>query len=99
MFSNSSHLSLYSSNLVDYWLSIDALDSIDGGVINDTDATLYYRNTDDNPAGAPVWGDWTQFIVADVNTRALQFKLELSSANPTHQIEVSTLTARARQAV
>jgi len=92
-------LSYDSSDLVDIWSDFDSVDSIDGGVINSTDATLYYRATNDNPSGSPTWGDWTQFIVADVNCRALQFKLELTSAFPTHQIEVSSLTARAREAV
>lgn len=92
-------LSYDASNTVDTWSSIDALDSIDGGVINSTDATLYYRATNDNPSGSPNWSDWTQFIVADVNCRALQFKLELTSGFPSHQIEVSSLIARAREAV
>lgn len=92
-------LSYDSADTVDMWDDFDAVDSIDGGVINSTDATLYYRATNDNPSGSPTWGDWTQFIVADVNCRALQFKLELTSGFPTHQIEVSSLTARAREAV
>ena len=92
-------LSYDSADTVDIWDDFDAVDSIDGGVINSTDATLYYRATNDNPSGSPTWGDWTQFIVADVNCRALQFKLELTSGFPTHQIEVSSLTARAREAV
>lgn len=89
-------LSYDASNLVDEWPSIDSLPSIDGGVINDTDATFYYRQTDDNPAGAPTWGAWTQFMVADVNCRAVQYRLTLSTESPTHQIELSTLSARAR---
>ena len=92
-------LSYDSASTVDMWTDVDSVDSVDGGVINSTDATLYYRATDDNPSGSPSWGDWTQFIVADVNCRALQFKLELTSGFPTHQIEVSSLTARAREAV
>lgn len=92
-------LSYDSADTIDMWDDFDAVDSIDGGVINSTDATLYYRATNDNPSGSPTWGDWTQFIVADVNCRALQFKLELTSGFPTHQIEVSSLTARAREAV
>lgn len=84
------------SNVVDEWMDIDQLPSIDGGVINDTDATFYYRQTDDNPAGSPTWGEWTQFMVADVNCRAVQYRLMLSSETPTHQIEISTLSARAR---
>lgn len=92
-------LSYDSADTVDMWDDFDSVDSIDGGVINSTDATLYYRATNDNPSGSPTWGDWTQFIVADVNCMALQFKLELTSGFPTHQIEVSSLTARAREAV
>lgn len=87
------------SNIVDYWTDIDSLDSIDGGVINDTDAIIYYRATNDDPTGTPTWTAWTQFMVADVNCWGLEFKAELISANTTHQIEFSELSVRAREAV
>ena len=63
----------------------------DGTAINDCDATLYYSTTDTDPAGAPVWGPWTPFFVADVSCRAVRFKLDFLSANTTHNIACTTL--------
>ena len=62
-----------------------------GDVINDCDATLYAATTNDNPAGSPTWGAWTQFHVADFNCRAVKFKAHLESGSPTHNIAISTL--------
>ena len=63
----------------------------DGVSINDCDATLYYSTTDTDPAGAPVWGPWTPFFVADVSCRAVRFRLDFLSANPTRNIACTTL--------
>jgi hypothetical protein len=79
------------ANSVDDWPDFDNVDNIDATEINSTDVTLYAATTDDNPAGSPTWGGWTQFHVADFNCRAAKFKLEFESGNPTHNIAVSTL--------
>lgn len=70
---------------------IDEWDAIDGAEINTCDVTLYARTTNDNPAGSPTWGAWTEFMVADFNCRAFQFKALLTSSFPTHNIQVETL--------
>ena len=70
---------------------IDTWDDFDGTVVNDCDATLYYSVTNDNPAGSPVWGPWTPFFVADVTSRAIRFRLDLTTADAAHNIAVSTL--------
>lgn len=75
---------------------IDDWDSLDGGVINDTDATLYYSTTQTDPTGSPVWSSWAPFMTADVTCWAAKFRLDLASASPTHNIAVSTLTVAAR---
>jgi len=80
--------------LVDSWGDWDG-----GSNINQCEATLYARTTDDDPAGSPVWGAWTPFVVADFTCRALQFKLVLSSIYSTHNIAVSTLTVRAKEPI
>lgn len=76
--------------------NVDDWSDIDGSVVNDADATLYIRTTPDNPAGTPTWSGWTPFFVGDFNCRAAQFRLDLESGNPSHNIKVSALTVRAR---
>ena len=75
---------------------IDTWGLIDGGAVNDCDVTLYASTTNDDPAGAPIWGPWTQFVVADFTCRALKFKLDFVSGNVGHNISVNTLTVHAK---
>lgn len=89
-------LSFDSGDLVDDRGDIDSWDSVDGGVINDTDATLYYSTTQTDPAGSPVWGAWTPFMTADVTAWGVKYRLDLESGSPTHNIAISTATVIAR---
>jgi hypothetical protein len=75
---------------------IDEWGSIDGDVINDCDVTLYASTTDDDPAGAATWSDWTPFFVSDFTCRAIWFKAELESGQDTHNISLSELTVHAK---
>jgi len=75
---------------------VDDWDSVDGGVINDTAATVFYRTTQTDPAGSPVWSAWAPFLTADVTCWGAQYRLDLASASPTHNIAISTLTVAAR---
>jgi hypothetical protein len=75
---------------------IDTWAMFDGGVINDTDVTLYAALTNDNPAGTPTWSDWTPFFVSDFTCRAIKFKLLYSSLDVTHNIACTTLTVHAK---
>jgi hypothetical protein len=79
------------TDLIDLW------DDMDGAVINDTDATVYYATTDTDPAGSPVWGAWAPFFVADVTCRAIKFKTDVVTGNPTHQAAISNLSVRVKQ--
>lgn len=40
---------------------------------------LQLRSTDDDPAGAPVWTDWKDFVIGDYTGRAFQFRIILQS--------------------
>lgn len=85
-------LAFDSDDLIDSRTSpIDEWDAIDGAEINTCDVTLYTRTTSDDPAGAPTWSEWTEFMVADFNCRAFEFKAVLTSTFPTHNIQVETL--------
>lgn len=83
-------------DLIDSRGDIDDWDSVDGGVINDTDATLYYSTTQTDPTGSPVWSAWAPFMTTDVTCWGVKYRLDLSSQSPTHNIAVSTLTVAAR---
>lgn len=79
------------SGAVDEWPDWDGVTNI-----NDCDATLFVRVTNDNPAGSPTWGPWTPFVVADFTCRALQFKVVMSSAAAQYNIVIKTLTVHAK---
>jgi hypothetical protein len=70
---------------------IDDWDLFDGGNITDAAARIYVRTTNDDPAGAPVWGPWTQFFIGDYVARAFQFRLDISSETTNHNIDISKL--------
>lgn len=89
-------LAIDTGDLIDDRGLIDDWGVADGGVVNDTDATLYYRTTQTNPTGSPVWGAWTPFMTADVTSWGVQYRLDLASASPVHNILISTLTVIAR---
>lgn len=89
-------LSYDADDLIDLRGEIDGWAGVDGSEINDCDATLYVRTTPDDPAGSPVWSDWTPFVAGDFNFRAAQFRLDLSTDNPSHNIDISTLRVKAQ---
>ncbi|NBS71476.1 hypothetical protein EBT31_21590, partial [bacterium] len=73
--------------LVDDWPAIDE-DNLD-----QTDARVYVRSTNDNPSGAPTWSDWREFANAIVRGRGFQFKLQATTTNPDLNLIVSELGA------
>lgn len=83
-------------DLISFRGPVSGWDSVSGDVINDCDATLFIRTTDDDPSGSPTWGPWTPFFVGDFACRAAQFRLDLASGSPTHNLAVSALSVRAR---
>lgn len=74
----------------------DAPGLFDGALVDDCDATLYIRTTDNNPAGAPVWGAWAPFFVGDFTCRGAQFRLDMVSAAVNHNISITALTVSAK---
>jgi predicted phage tail protein len=72
--------------------NIDSWTSFDGNIVNECDVTLYAALTNDDPAGAPVWGPWTPFMVSDFSCRAAKFKLDFASADVLDNIQVSQLS-------
>jgi predicted phage tail protein len=86
-------------DLISYRGLVSQWGSVSGAIINDCDATLYISTTDDDPLGAPTWGEYTPFFVADFTCRAAKFRLDLMSAVNTHNIRISNLVVKAKEPV
>jgi predicted phage tail protein len=71
---------------------IDSWDFFDGDQVDDVNATLYVRTTNDDPGGTPTWSSWRPFFVGQYEARAFQFQLKVTSGNTTHNISVTGLT-------
>jgi hypothetical protein len=77
---------------------IDSWGLIDGSVIEDAEVALQVRTTNDDPAGAPVWGPWHPLPgQADYTARAFEFKTNHTSASPTHNRSITELSVAAKQ--
>lgn len=57
----------------------------------DWEVTLYYRATNDDPAGTPTWSDWRRIEVGEVVGRAFQFKAEVTASRPNLAVRVREL--------
>jgi len=84
------------SDLIDSRGAVDTWPSVDGGAVDQGEVLLYLRATDDNPSGAPTWGPWTPFRIAELNCRATQFKAEYVVAQATHNVSASELAVHVR---
>jgi predicted phage tail protein len=82
----------YPSDLIDSRLElIDLWDDFDGGVIDQVNAKLYMRATNDDPTGTPTWTTWQEFVNGTFNGRAFEFKAELTSTNVSQNILIDAL--------
>jgi predicted phage tail protein len=82
----------YPNDLIDSRLAeIDDWTDFDGGVIDQVNAKLLMRATNDNPSGTPTWTAWQEFVNGTFNGRAFQFKAELTSTNASQNILVDEL--------
>lgn len=75
----------YRTNDLDHWLDID------GNVIDDVNAQLQMRTTNDAPGALAAWTEWKPFFVSDYQARAFEFRLLMTSASPTHNLAVREL--------
>ena len=77
---------------IDSWLSIDG----DVGTGSLGDAWLEARETDD-PGGSPTWSEWKRVDAAEFECRALEFRLQMRSYDPTYNIQVNVLRVKAEE--
>jgi hypothetical protein len=67
----------------------------DGGELDQVNAVTYVRVTDDDPAGAPTWGDWNEYANAIVRGRGIQLKVEGVTSTAQVGLVISELGATA----
>jgi predicted phage tail protein len=71
--------------------NIDTWTSIDGNLLDDVNAVLFVRSTNDDPDGTPTWSDWREFANAITRGRAFQFKTVATSTNAAQNIIIDEL--------
>ncbi len=79
------------SDMIDSRGMVDDWDSVDGTAVNDATATLLASLSQDGVS----WGPWVPLLAGDVTCRSIKFRLDLASAQPTHNIQISQLAATA----
>lgn len=82
------------AGLIDDWLDFDG-DTEGAGAA--ADIYQEYRETDDNPAGSPVWSDWKRLDATEVEARGIQVRGVLTSNDPAYRPEVTELRAKIEQ--
>lgn len=79
-------------DLIDTWPDFDGIDGAD------TDVIVEVRTTDDNPAGSPVWTDWTRLDATEEAFRGAQFRARLISNSADYNPLVAALSIRVDEA-
>lgn len=78
-------------NNIDDWLDIDG----STGASAYTDAQVWARSTDDDPAGSPVWTDWQRLDSAEFYARGFDLEARLSTEDSAYNVNVTGLAVRA----
>lgn len=88
------------NDLIDSWLEdIDLRADFDGTDTAEADCVIYVAQTNDDPAGSPVWGTWERLDSMEVNCRACKFKAAMTSYNKDFNIAVTELGIDAEEIV
>lgn len=77
---------------MDDWLDFDG--TAGGGSV---DCWVEARETDDDPAGSPAWGDWRRVDAADFEAWGLQYRARLISNDPAFNIHVTRLRVNVKE--
>ncbi len=64
-----------------------------GGADGQWSISVQISVTDDDPAGAPVWSDWTDLVVGDYRARAYRFRLSFAVIDPQILVKVTGFSA------
>lgn len=74
---------------------VDSMPDWDGGVVDEVNARLLLRKTNDDPSGTPTYSDWTPLNSGTFLGRAFQFKVELISRASDENVSVQEVGYRA----
>lgn len=77
----------------------DSWTTVDGIFGGEADAWVECRQTNDNPAGTPVWSEWRRLDASEYRARAFQFRVQLRSYDAAFNIWVSELSVTADEVV
>lgn len=72
--------------------NMDEWSDLDGDFIDDVNAQIFVRTTEDDPEVSPTWTDWKRFFVGDYKARAFQFQLRATSESVAHNIIIKELS-------
>lgn len=75
-------------NPVDFFDSLEIFDNPPANVAVETFVSM----SDDAVGGGMVWSPWFEFTAADYTARVFKFKLEASTPNLNHQVQISELS-------
>ncbi|QSY98661.1 host specificity protein J (plasmid) [Rhizobium bangladeshense] len=67
---------------LDTWESLASVESLANVSSDLWDLSIEYQVTEDDPAGSPAWGPWTEFVTGDLRFRAIRFRVVLYSLEP-----------------
>ena len=82
----------YPNDTIDARLDLmDSWNDFDGSVVDQVNAKLLLRSTNDNPSGSPTWTSWQEFVNGTFRGRAFQFKAQLESSNASQNILIDAL--------
>ena len=78
------------SQRIDDESDFDSISDFDGNTPQDTDAKLYIRTTQDNPAGeSPTYTSWRQYNNAQFKARGYELKLEVEAGTGSAQTSIN----------
>jgi len=96
-----SYVDAYTDNFLDLIDSrtafIDTWTDFDNANNGFTSLRMQFRNTDDNPASSPIWGDWSDFYVTEESGRGFQFRCFPQTTDPSNNLVIQNLRVYAEQ--
>lgn len=61
------------------WGTLSGVTAMSGSDPSQWSISVEERHTSDDPSGSPTWSDWAALTVADIDARAFQFRVKLTS--------------------